>query len=88
MADYFAKTVPVRTNGRITVDTYPSGTLSTMGSSLKSLRAGVADAYILGIGALPQDFPASQCSALPGLSFFPDGAVPSSRLKRLLLGAL
>jgi TRAP-type C4-dicarboxylate transport system substrate-binding protein len=71
-ADYFAKEVTARTNGRVTVQTYPAGTLATMGSALESLRAGVADAYVLSFGANLDSFPILNFTSLPGLNFYPD----------------
>jgi TRAP-type C4-dicarboxylate transport system substrate-binding protein len=70
-ADYFAKEVTERTEGRVTVETYPAGTLSTMESSLESLRAGVADAYVISFGANREEFPVLSFTGLPGLDFFP-----------------
>jgi len=70
-ADFFAKEVTARTEGRVTVETYPAGTLSTMASSLESLRAGVADAYVISFGANREEFPVLSFTGLPGLDFFP-----------------
>ena len=70
-ADFFAKEVTARTGGRVTVETYPAGTLSTMASSLESLRAGVADAYVISFGANREEFPVLSFTGLPGLDFFP-----------------
>jgi TRAP-type C4-dicarboxylate transport system substrate-binding protein len=70
-AEYFAEEVTKRTEGRVTVETYPSGTLSTQASSLESLRAGVADAYVLSIGSNLDAFPILSFTGLPGLDFFP-----------------
>jgi TRAP-type C4-dicarboxylate transport system substrate-binding protein len=70
-AEYFAAEVTKRTEGRVTVETYPSGTLSTQASSLESLRAGVADAYVLSIGSNLDAFPILSFTGLPGLDFFP-----------------
>lgn len=71
-AEYFAKEVTSRTDGRVTVQTYPSGTLSTMGSALESLRAGVADAYVISLGSNLDAFPVLNFTSLPGLNFYPD----------------
>jgi TRAP-type C4-dicarboxylate transport system substrate-binding protein len=71
-AEYFAKQVNDRLGGRVTVETYPSGTLATQGSSLESLRAGVADAYIISIGSNLDSFPIMNFTSLPGLNFYPD----------------
>jgi TRAP-type C4-dicarboxylate transport system substrate-binding protein len=54
------------------VQTYPAGTLSTMASSLESLRAGVADAYVLSLNANQDAFPVLQFTGMPGLDFYPD----------------
>lgn len=70
-AEYFAEEVTKRTEGRVTVETYPAGTLSTMESSLESLRAGVADAYVISLGANRDAFPVLSFTGLPGLDFFP-----------------
>ncbi len=70
-AEFFAKEVTARTEGRVTVETYPSGTLSTQASSLESLQAGVADAYVLSIGSNLNAFPILSFTGLPGLDFFP-----------------
>jgi TRAP-type C4-dicarboxylate transport system substrate-binding protein len=70
-ADFFAKEVTARTDGRVTVETYPAGTLSTMGSALESLRAEVADAYVISLGANRDAFPVLSFTGLPGLDFFP-----------------
>jgi TRAP-type C4-dicarboxylate transport system substrate-binding protein len=71
-AEFFAKEVTARTSGRVKVETYPAGTLATMGSALESLRAGVADAYILSFGANLDSFPVMNFTSLPGLNFYPD----------------
>lgn len=71
-AEYFAQEVTARTDGRVKVQTYPSGTLSTMGSALESLRAGVADIYVLSFGANLDAFPVLNFTSLPGLNFYPD----------------
>jgi TRAP-type C4-dicarboxylate transport system substrate-binding protein len=70
-AEYFAEQVTARTDGRITVETYPVGTLSTQASSLESLRAGVADAYVVSINSNLDAFPITSFTGLPGLDFFP-----------------
>lgn len=70
-SEYFAEQVTQRTEGRVTVETYPAGTLSTMESSLESLRAGVADAYVISLGANRDAFPVLSFTGLPGLDFFP-----------------
>ena len=70
-AEYFAEEVTKRTEGRITVETYPVGTLSTQASSLESLRAGVADAYLVSINSNLDAFPITSFTGLPGLDFFP-----------------
>jgi TRAP-type C4-dicarboxylate transport system substrate-binding protein len=70
-SDYFAEEVTKRTEGRVTVETYPAGTLSTMESSLESLRAGVADSYVISLGANRDAFPVLSFTGLPGLDFFP-----------------
>ena len=71
-AEFFAKEVTARTNGRVTVQTYPAGTLSTQASSLESLRAGVADAYVISLNSYQDAFPVLQFTGMPGLDFFPD----------------
>jgi TRAP-type C4-dicarboxylate transport system substrate-binding protein len=71
-AEFFAKEVTARTNGRVTVQTYPAATLSTQASSLESLRAGVADAYVLSLNSYQDAFPVLQFTGMPGLDFFPD----------------
>jgi C4-dicarboxylate-binding protein DctP len=70
-AEFFAKEVTERTEGRVTVETYPAGTLSTMESALESLRAGVADAYVISLGANREEFPVLSFTGIPGLDFFP-----------------
>jgi TRAP-type C4-dicarboxylate transport system substrate-binding protein len=70
-AEFFAEEVTKRTEGRITVETYPVGTLSTQASSLESLRAGVADAYLVSINSNLDAFPITSFTGLPGLDFFP-----------------
>ncbi len=74
-AEFFAKEVTARTNGRVKVQTYPAGTLVAMGTSLQALRTGVADAYVLSFGANLDSFPIINFTSLPGLSFFPDNPV-------------
>jgi TRAP-type C4-dicarboxylate transport system substrate-binding protein len=69
--DAFAKEVNEKTGGRVKVETYPAGTLSTMESALESLRAGVADAYVISIGANQNAFPVINFTSLPGLDCFP-----------------
>jgi TRAP-type transport system periplasmic protein len=71
-AEYFAKEVTARTNGRVKVQTYPAGALVGQGSSLQALRTGVADIYVLSFGANLDSFPIINFTSLPGLSFFPD----------------
>jgi TRAP-type transport system periplasmic protein len=71
-ADFFAKEVTARTNGRVTVQTYPAGTLSTQASSLESMRAKVADAYVISLGSNLDAFPILNFTSLPGLNFYPD----------------
>jgi TRAP-type C4-dicarboxylate transport system substrate-binding protein len=51
---------------------YPAATLSTQASSIETLTAGIADVYILSVGANTNYFPISNFTSLPGLSFFPD----------------
>ena len=70
-AEFFAEEVTKRTEGRITVETYPVGTLSTQASSLETLRAGVADAYLVSINSNLDAFPITSFTGLPGLDFFP-----------------
>ena len=70
-AEFFAKEVTERTEGRVTVETYPVGTLSTQESSLETLRAGVADIYIVSINSNREAFPITSISGLPGADFFP-----------------
>jgi TRAP-type C4-dicarboxylate transport system substrate-binding protein len=70
-AEFFAEEVTKRTDGRITVETYPVGTLSTQASSLETLRAGVADAYLVSINSNLDAFPITSFTGLPGLDFFP-----------------
>ena len=53
------------------METYPAGTLSTMESALESLRAGVADAYVISLGANRDEFPVLSFTGVPGLDFFP-----------------
>jgi TRAP-type C4-dicarboxylate transport system substrate-binding protein len=72
-AEYFAKEVTSRTNGRVTVQTYPAGSLVTQGTSLEALRTGVADIYVVSLGSNLDSFPILNFTSLPGLSFYPDG---------------
>lgn len=47
----FKKAVEEKSNGRITIDLYPSGALGTMPEGLNMVRTGIAD-----IGFLPDDY--------------------------------
>ncbi len=70
--EYFAKEINTRLAGRVKVDTYPAGTLSSQGTGLENVRTGVADAYIFSYGAHLNSFPVMNFTSLPGLNFYPD----------------
>jgi TRAP-type transport system periplasmic protein len=70
--EYFAKEINTRLAGRVKVDTYPAGTLSSQGSGLENVRSGVADAYVFSFGANLKAFPIMNFTSLPGLNFYPD----------------
>jgi TRAP-type C4-dicarboxylate transport system substrate-binding protein len=70
--EYFAKEINSRLAGRVKVDTYPAGTLSTQGTGLENVRSGVADAYVFSFGAQLNSFPIMNFTSLPGLNFYPD----------------
>jgi TRAP-type C4-dicarboxylate transport system substrate-binding protein len=71
-AEYFAKEMNARCEGRVKVDTYPAGTLASQGTGLENVRNGVADVYILSFGANLDSFPLMNFTSLPGLNFYPD----------------
>jgi TRAP-type C4-dicarboxylate transport system substrate-binding protein len=70
--EYFAKEVNTRLAGRVKVETYPAGTLSSQGTGLENVRSGVADAYVFSFGANLKAFPIMNFTSLPGLNFYPD----------------
>jgi TRAP-type transport system periplasmic protein len=70
--EYFAKEINTRLAGRVKVDTYPAGSLSTQGTGLENVRAGVADAYVFSFGAQLNSFPIMNFTSLPALNFYPD----------------
>jgi TRAP-type transport system periplasmic protein len=71
-AEFFAKEINTRLAGKVKVDTYPAGSLSSQGTGLENVRNGVADIYILSFGANLQSFPVMNFTSLPGLNFYPD----------------
>jgi TRAP-type transport system periplasmic protein len=71
-AEFFAKEVNAKLAGRVKVDTYPAGTLSSQGTGLENVRSGVADAYVFSFGANLSAFPIMNFTSLPGLNFYPD----------------
>jgi TRAP-type C4-dicarboxylate transport system substrate-binding protein len=73
-AEYFAKEINSRLAGRVQVQTYPAGSLASMGTSVDNLRHGVADIYVISFGAQLENFPLMNFTSLPGLNFYPDTA--------------
>jgi len=70
--EYFAKEINSRLAGRVKIDTYPAGSLSTQGTGLENVRSGVADAYVFSFGAQLNSFPIMNFTSLPALNFYPD----------------
>jgi TRAP-type C4-dicarboxylate transport system substrate-binding protein len=70
--EFFAKEINAKLAGKVKVQTYPAGTLITMGTSMQGVRTGVADMYVISYAANLDNFPIMSVTSLPGLSFFPD----------------
>lgn len=66
--EWFATTLPTRSNGRFKVETYPSSSLIGVPVALDSVKKGVAEIVMTSSGANPSALPLSLAAELPTLS--------------------
>lgn len=67
--EWFATEFPKRTNGRYTVETYPSNTLVPVTGALDAIKSGTCELIGTSTGTFPKNFPLTLVAAIPTLGF-------------------
>jgi TRAP-type transport system periplasmic protein len=70
--EWFATNLPIRSNGRFKVETYPVSSLIGVPVALDSARKGVAEIVMTSAGGNPSGLPLTLAAELPTLNFYGD----------------